>query len=70
MAMKLIKNAVPLIVTGKSMAPITICLIHNLPPSLAYRPPPKKPFIGEDMAYMKITVFKSEPRLYFKIEFE
>ena len=36
---------------------------NKLPPSLAYKPPPKNPFIGDVIAYMKIAVFNKEPRL-------
>ena len=61
--MKLMKIAVMLIIPGKSKAPMTICRIHSLPPSLAYRPPPKKPFIGDVTAYMKMAVFNRDPLL-------
>ena len=60
------KKAVALTKTGTKRAPITICLIHSLPPNLAYKLPPKKPFIGEVTAYMKIAVFNKDPRLGLK----
>lgn len=63
MAMKLMKKAVMLTMAGTKSAPVTICLIHSFPPRRAYKDPPKKPLMGDVTAYMKMAVFRSDPRL-------
>lgn len=45
--MKLIKKAVPQTRAGKKKADKIICLIHLLPPHLAYKEPPKYPLTGD-----------------------
>lgn len=61
--MKLMKNAVPQTRAGSINADKIICFIHTLPPSLAYRPPPKYPLMGLVAAYTNIAVLNREPRL-------
>ena len=56
------KNALPQTSVGMANALKDICLIHRLPPNLAYMLPPKYPFTGAVAAYANIVEVSIEPK--------